>query len=167
MKLIAAWIVRKEDRHNKLQHVLTDFKRYENEKDLGEGVIPIHQDTNMYVSEADPGVEQAFLLSKQRQAYLVCIEGKLDVGDHVHLDTRDAVEVCNYLTIAIDASHTCHLKSESLDSHLPLHSVSVISNSAHLCLIQIKAGKTEDQPLLLKAHKHEGAHFLVIEMALA
>lgn len=124
------WIVRKEDRHNKLQQVLTDFKRYENEKDLGEGVIPIHQDTNIYVSEADPGVEQAFLLSKKRQAYLVCIEGKLDVGDHVHLDTRDAVEVCHNLTIATDTYLLiCHSKNELLDSY---HSVSVIRNSLHV-----------------------------------
>ncbi|KAG0557093.1 hypothetical protein KC19_11G101600 [Ceratodon purpureus] len=86
-------VFKKEDRHNKLQHVLTDFKRYENEKDLGEGVIPIHQDCNMYVSEADPGVNQDFLLAKKRQAYVVCIEGKLSVSDSVHLETRDAVEI--------------------------------------------------------------------------
>lgn len=92
--VVTTWVVRKEDRHNKIQHILTDFKKYENEKDLGEGVIPIHQDCNMYVSEADPGVEQAFLLGKKRQAYVVCIEGKLSVSDSVHLDTRDAVEVC-------------------------------------------------------------------------
>lgn len=48
----------------------------------------------MYVSEADPGVAQDFVLSKNRQAYLVCIEGKLSVSDLVNLDTRDAVEVC-------------------------------------------------------------------------
>lgn len=87
-------MLRKEDRHNTLQHVLTDFRRYEGEKDLGEGVIPIHQDCNIFVSEADPGVDQQFVLSKGRQAYLVCIEGKLSVSDLANLDTRDAVEVC-------------------------------------------------------------------------
>lgn len=92
--ITAAWIARKADRHNKIQHVLTDFKRYASEKDLGEGVIPIHQDCNMYVSEADPGVEQGFVLAKRRQAYVVCIEGKLSVSDSVHLDARDAMEVC-------------------------------------------------------------------------
>ena len=84
----------KEDRHNKIQQVVTDFKRYEGDKDLGEGVIPIHQDCNIYVSEADAAVDQHFVLSKARQLYLVCIEGKLSVSDVVHLDTRDAVEVC-------------------------------------------------------------------------
>lgn len=89
----SSWVARSEDRHNKIQHVLTDFKRYESEKDLGEGVIPIHQDCNIYVSEADPGVDQDFVLAKRRQAYVVCIEGKLAVSDSVRLDTRDAVEV--------------------------------------------------------------------------
>jgi hypothetical protein len=87
------WGRRKEDRHNKIQQVVTDFKRYENEKDLGEGIIPIHQDCNIYVSEADPAVDQDFVLAKGRQAYLVCIEGKLSISDLVHLNTRDAVEV--------------------------------------------------------------------------
>lgn len=88
------WLGRKDDRHNKLQHVLTDFKRYESEKDAGEGVIPIHQDCNIYVSEADAGVVQDFVLAKKRQAYMVCIEGKLSLSEKVQLDFRDAVEVC-------------------------------------------------------------------------
>ncbi|KAG0608678.1 hypothetical protein M758_8G123800 [Ceratodon purpureus] len=86
-------VFKKEDRHNKIQQVVTDFKKFESENDSGEGVIPIHQDCNIYVSEADPAVDQDFVLSKGRQAYLVCIEGKLSVSDLVHLDTRDAVEV--------------------------------------------------------------------------
>lgn len=116
-------IFKKEDRHNTIQHVVTDFNRYEGEKDLGEGVIPIHQDCNIYVSEADAGVDQQFVLSKGRQAYLVCIEGKLSISDLVNLNIRDAVE------------------------------------------IQAKA--SEDLPLQLKADKDAGAHFLLIEMALA
>jgi redox-sensitive bicupin YhaK (pirin superfamily) len=116
-------IFNKEDRHNKIQHVLTDFNKIEGEKDSGQGVIPIHQDCNIYVSEADPGVAQDFVLSKNRQAYLVCIEGKLSVSDLVNLDTRDAVE--------------------------------------------IRAKISEDMLLQLKADKDVGAHFLLIEMALA
>lgn len=81
----------KSDRHNKLQHVLTSYDRYEQKEDTHEGVIPIHQDVDGYVSEADPGVEQEFVLGKKRQGYLVCIEGGLTVND-TKLDARDAVE---------------------------------------------------------------------------
>ncbi|XP_024356605.1 uncharacterized protein [Physcomitrium patens] len=116
-------VFKKDDRHNKLQHVLTDFKRYESEKDAGEGVIPIHQDCNIYVSEADAGVVQDFVLAKKRQAYMVCIEGKLSLSEKVQLDFRDAVE--------------------------------------------ITAGAVEDLPLKLKADENVGAHYIIIEMALA
>ncbi|CAK9225661.1 unnamed protein product [Sphagnum troendelagicum] len=82
-----------KERHNQLQHVLTSFDKYESSKDLGEGVIPIHQDCNIYVAELDPSVEQEFILAKNRQAYLVCIEGSLTINDNTHLMARDATEI--------------------------------------------------------------------------
>eukprot|EP00245_Coleochaete_scutata_P012527 TRINITY_DN4868_c0_g1_i4.p1 TRINITY_DN4868_c0_g1~~TRINITY_DN4868_c0_g1_i4.p1 ORF type:complete len:348 (+),score=43.73 TRINITY_DN4868_c0_g1_i4:141-1184(+) len=81
----------KEDRHNKLQHLLTSFRRYPHETDTGTGVIPIHQDANIYVSEADPGLQQNFKLSAGRQVYMVCIEGGLKVNDKT-LAVKDALE---------------------------------------------------------------------------
>lgn len=47
----------------------------------------------MYVSEADPGVNQDFVEAKKQQAYVVCIEGILSIRELVHLDSRDAIEV--------------------------------------------------------------------------
>lgn len=91
---LSTWLLcRQEDRHNKIQHVVTSFDKYASDKDLGEGVIPINQDCNIFVSEADPGVEQEYVLSADRQLYMVCIEGQLNASDLVQLETRDAVEV--------------------------------------------------------------------------
>lgn len=102
----------KTDRHNKLQHVLTSFNNVRSDKDSGEGVIPINQDCNIYVSEADPDVQQEFLLSKNRQAYLVCIEGGLSVCESVQLETRDAVEVRNIHPVRqICLQHGCWNRS--------------------------------------------------------
>ncbi|KAL2634424.1 hypothetical protein R1flu_005903 [Riccia fluitans] len=83
---------KKEDRKNQLQHLVTDFKKLECSEDQHTGVIPIHQDVNMYASEADPGVSQTFTLQKKRQAYLVCIEGSLLVNQ-TNMSTRDAMEI--------------------------------------------------------------------------
>ena len=50
------------------------------------------QDANVFVSEADAGISQQIQLGPNRQAYLVCIEGNLDVNDK-QLTTRDAIEI--------------------------------------------------------------------------
>ncbi len=92
-QMVTICVCSEKDRHNQLQHVLTSFDKYESSKDLGEGVIPIHQDCNIYISELDPSVEQEFILAKNRQAYLVCIEGSLSINDNTHLVARDAIEV--------------------------------------------------------------------------
>ncbi|CAM6118823.1 unnamed protein product [Calypogeia fissa] len=82
----------KEERHNKLQHLVTDFDKFESKEDAHSGVIPIHQDANFYVSEADPGFSQTFTLQKKRQGYLVNIEGSLSING-TQLGARDAVEI--------------------------------------------------------------------------
>lgn len=84
----------KADRHNKFQQVVTSYTRHE--EDTGSGLIPIHQDVNMFVAELDAGVSQSLPLRKGRQAYGVCIEGGVSVGDgstEQHLVARDAFEV--------------------------------------------------------------------------
>ena len=50
------------------------------------------QDTTVVVSENDAGIEHNISLGPQRQGYLVCIEGSMDVNE-VHLRKRDAVAV--------------------------------------------------------------------------
>lgn len=56
------------------------------------GDVRLHQDANVFVSEAEAG--QAFTLSLgvARQAYLLCIEGDLQVNDAA-LSARDAAEL--------------------------------------------------------------------------
>lgn len=83
----------KEDRHNKMQALVTSYANAAENQDSGKGVIPIHQDANFYVSEMDPGYEQTFVLGKKRQAYMVCIEGGLDVNGKVTMEGRDAIEI--------------------------------------------------------------------------
>ncbi|KAL3693211.1 hypothetical protein R1sor_006862 [Riccia sorocarpa] len=103
---------RKEDRHNQLQHVVTDFKKLECAEDQHTGVIPIHQDVNMYVSEADQGVSQTFTLQKKRQAYLVCIEGNLSVNG-TNMSARDAMEVRGKK----DSEFQLELKADTSGAH--------------------------------------------------
>ncbi|KAH7431994.1 hypothetical protein KP509_07G003300 [Ceratopteris richardii] len=84
----------REDRHNKLHHVATSYDNYGNtEKDEGSGIIPIHQDANIFISEIDSDFTQEYLLQRRRQLYLVCIEGSLSVNKIVHMEARDALEV--------------------------------------------------------------------------
>lgn len=54
--------------------------------------VPSFQDANVIVSENDAGAEHSIDLGPGRQAYMVCIEGSLDVND-VQLSQRDAVEL--------------------------------------------------------------------------
>lgn len=82
----------KKDRHNKLQHLVTGFSKSESNEDAHSGVIPIHQDANFYVSEADAGFSQTFQLQPKRQAYLVNIEGSLSVNG-TQVAARDGIEV--------------------------------------------------------------------------
>lgn len=98
---------KEEDRHNKLQHVVTSYENYQGTNDTGEGVIPIHQDANIYLSEADAGVKQELVLEKRRQAYIVCIEGSLLVNQ-VLMDTRDAVEIESEQNHSVDLQLTGH-----------------------------------------------------------
>lgn len=98
----------KADRHNRLLHILG-----------GTGAVPtwstvssnqpikLHQDTNVFVSESDAGVEHQVVLGPRRQAYLVCIEGSMQVsgprGEPLELTQRDAAD------LVADRSSPLHL----------------------------------------------------------
>lgn len=108
-------VFRREERHNKMHHVVTSFNRLGSIVDVGKGVIPIHQDANFYVSEMDPGFSQDFMLSSNRQAYMVCIEGGLSVNGTTGMEARDAVEVVAPsgsdfpLQLKADSKHGAHV----------------------------------------------------------
>ncbi|GMH34201.1 hypothetical protein BSKO_02035 [Bryopsis sp. KO-2023] len=82
------------DRHNKLLHILGGTKKVPDWEAAKGHVsdIRLHQDANVYISESDPGLEYNISLSPQRQAYMVCIEGSMDIGGNT-LTERDAIEV--------------------------------------------------------------------------
>eukprot|EP00891_Asterochloris_glomerata_P005623 jgi/Astpho2/5623/fgenesh1_pm.00079_%23_32_t len=93
----------KQDRHNQLLHLLGGNGSVPQWKRLnpGNGTVRLHQfvtavpsfqDANVIVSENDAGAEHSIDLGPGRQAYMVCIEGSLDVND-VQLSQRDAVEL--------------------------------------------------------------------------
>ncbi|KAK9816980.1 hypothetical protein WJX72_007758 [[Myrmecia] bisecta] len=82
-----------EDRHNKLQHLLGGtgaVPAWDNVR--GPSSIKLHQDANVFVSENDAGVQHQVTLGPGRQAYLVTIEGQLEVNG-TPLVTRDAAEL--------------------------------------------------------------------------
>ncbi|KAJ7541707.1 hypothetical protein O6H91_10G072200 [Diphasiastrum complanatum] len=118
----------KEDRHNKIHHVATTYDGHNGaaplHEDIGEGIIPIHQDVNIYISEPDADVEQEFVLQRKRQAYLVCIEGALSVNRSYELQARDALE------IKADTKSPLHLKLKAQQQ-----------KGAHFLLIEMAARK--------------------------
>ncbi|KAL0050358.1 hypothetical protein WJX82_009631 [Trebouxia sp. C0006] len=81
------------DRHNKLLQILGGTQTMPAWETAASGAgITLHQDANVFVSEADAGMSQDILLGQDRQAYLICIEGGLAVNE-VDLSMRDAIEI--------------------------------------------------------------------------
>lgn len=76
-----------EDRFNKWLPIATS---YENEN--SEAPITIHADINMYATIISNGEPLEFKVDKNRQAYLVLIEGKVEVNGQI-LVARDALEI--------------------------------------------------------------------------
>eukprot|EP00850_Spirogloea_muscicola_P008526 SM000045S16271 [mRNA] locus=s45:665255:667199:+ [translate_table: standard] len=139
----------KAARHNKLQHVLTSVDVVE--EDSGSGVFPVHQDANIYVSEMDPGFVQEYILQKQRQLYLVCIEGGLSLGSGHVLRARDAIEACQRpLLCSLDGT-----KGRAQNT------------IAKRLLDMVLASHRSELPLKLHADTSSGAHIFFVEMAQA
>eukprot|EP00892_Ulva_mutabilis_P006323 jgi/Ulvmu1/4062/UM019_0040.1 len=82
------------DRHNQLLHILggTGEVPSWDKVNKGSGNVKLHQDANVFVSEADANHAFEVLLGRARQAYLLCIEGGLHVND-TKLSARDAAEI--------------------------------------------------------------------------
>lgn len=69
--------------------------------------IRVHADINMYASVISKGKSLDFEVRKDRQAYLVLIEGEAGVGG-IRMHARDALEITEE-KIAIDAVDTAHV----------------------------------------------------------
>eukprot|EP01039_Chlorochromonas_danica_P009187 gene9187-10146_t len=83
---------REQERLNRWAHLVGDIS---NPSSSSAGV-QIHQDANLYVTEVEQGQEVSFSLEANRQAYLVCLEGEVEVsGAHGKevLSMYDAAEV--------------------------------------------------------------------------
>ena len=149
-------IYRKEDRHNKLHHVITSYKKFQGDENTKEGIIPIHQDANIFVSEADAGFKQEFVVEKKRQAYVVCIEGSLAVihnnaDESIVVEARDALEV--YFIWELKNSHI-NLNLYHKSTYISIWPSQIVGNNNHAVTLDLQA-------------KEQGAHFIVMEMAKA
>eukprot|EP00879_Flechtneria_rotunda_P001327 GHRR01001477.1.p1 GENE.GHRR01001477.1~~GHRR01001477.1.p1 ORF type:complete len:215 (+),score=56.36 GHRR01001477.1:905-1549(+) len=81
------------DRHNKLLQVLSGTSAAPSWPSIHRnGCISLHQDANVFVSESDAGKEYELELGPKRQAYLLCMEGSMQVNDE-KLQMRDAAAV--------------------------------------------------------------------------
>jgi len=76
-----------EDRLNRVLHLVSG--NHEKHPDT----IAIYQDANIFVSEIEEGKTVTFNLEEGRQAYLVCVEGDLDINGKAQLAAKDAVEI--------------------------------------------------------------------------
>lgn len=72
----------------------------------GNAPIKINQDANFYVLELDKGKTMDFHIDKNRQAYLVQIEGVSEIND-INLNSSDAMEIIEE-DITISAQETSH-----------------------------------------------------------
>mmetsp|Transcript_342 Transcript_342/g.620 ORF Transcript_342/g.620 Transcript_342/m.620 type:complete len:174 (-) Transcript_342:126-647(-) len=81
----------KELRKNKWGHLVSDVANIEVSTP-----VKINQDANIFVSELEPGTKTSFQIAKGRQAYLLCIEGSVEVEGTrgaEGLSAHDAAEV--------------------------------------------------------------------------
>ena len=107
-----------QDRENKLLHIVGNSRNMEK--------APLHvvQDVNLYVSElTDKDKSISFFLKEDRQAYLNCFEGSINIEGFPSLGERDSLEL--------------HGKSEL--------KISLASDSAHFILIEMETAALESQ----------------------
>lgn len=87
------------DRENKWLHMVSSNQ--------GNADIKIHQDVNIYSLYLEKGNEEIFKINKNRQAYLVQIEGVSDINQ-IELQGKDAMEIVEE-DIKITSKENSHL----------------------------------------------------------
>ncbi|MCL2745509.1 MAG: pirin family protein [Coriobacteriia bacterium] len=92
-----------EDRIDAWMPIATSVGNAEND-----APIKIHADANVYASVLTQGKTTEFKVEKDRQAYLVLLEGKVIVNGDVQLSARDALEIIEE-DITITADQESHL----------------------------------------------------------
>ena len=104
-----------EERNNKLLQIITGSK----EKD--KAPLYICQDVNAYVAElTEKGKSVSFNLNEDRQAYIFCIEGSINVNQDIDLGERDSLKICDETNLEF----------------------ALTSNKAHFIIIEMSKEKT-------------------------
>lgn len=88
------------ERHNKFLQIASGQKK--------NGAIYLSQDANIFVSELDSGKKLGYVNESDRQSYLVCIEGDLNVNG-IELNERDAMEIAGKEELTLYAKSIAHL----------------------------------------------------------
>lgn len=73
-----------------------------------ENVTRINQDANIYVSEIEAGRRLDMLQLPNRQVYLTCLAGSLDIN-HLPLESGDSIKVWDELALTLTALENCHV----------------------------------------------------------
>jgi len=77
----------RKDRLNTLLHMICGLKTQ------GLAPIQLHQDVNVFASEFEKDKEVSYQLKEDRQAYLVNIEGTLNVNNILDMETRSSIRI--------------------------------------------------------------------------
>lgn len=94
------------ERHNKLLQIVSGQKK--------NGVVHLSQDANIFVSELDSGKKLEYVNKLDRQSYLVCIEGNLNING-IELNERDAMEITEKEQLSLKAASNAHLLVIEMD----------------------------------------------------
>lgn len=113
LRLLQIWILPDESGHKpnygeykfKWNDRINNWLQIVSDKN-GNCKVKINQDINMYVSYLEKNNEIAFKVDKDRQAYLVQIEGSSSIND-IELNKKDALEIVEE-DIKINASEDSH-----------------------------------------------------------
>ena len=98
-------------RLNQWFHLVSDME--------GQGQVHINQDFNLFVSEIESGNSIEFELSPSRQAYVLCLEGGLQVNDMM-LEKHEAAEIHH---VSETLPLTFHGQTGEEQTHLLLYEI--------------------------------------------
>lgn len=91
----------KERQHNKWAHLVADVKN-----ESADTPVKINQDGNIFVTELDAGHEVTFDLKADRQAYVLCLEGSMQLSSSTvseDLVQHDACKAFGATTLTVKA----------------------------------------------------------------
>uniref|UniRef100_A0A7S2HBT7 Pirin N-terminal domain-containing protein n=1 Tax=Helicotheca tamesis TaxID=374047 RepID=A0A7S2HBT7_9STRA len=87
------------ERKNKLHHLVSDTNNSSSETP-----VEINQDVDAYSAELDLNGKVSLDLSDKQQAYLLCVEGSIEVDGEKELKRHDACEITGKGTLNIEAT---------------------------------------------------------------